>query len=76
MRDRSGRQKTGPPMRLLLVKKNDEAEKEDSMKVTYVAPEIEITVVDDEDVIMISGISGLEIKDSGDLTEVGWSSLA
>lgn len=73
MRDRSGRQKTGPPMRLLLVKKNDEAEKEDSMKVTYVAPEIEITVVDDEDVIMISG---LEIKDSGDLTEVGWGSLS
>ena len=60
-------------MRLLLVKKNDEAEKEDSMKVTYVAPEIEITVVDDEDVIMISG---LEIKDSGDLPEVGWSSLS
>lgn len=43
------------------------------MKVTYVAPEIEITVVDDEDVIMISG---LEIKDSGDLTEVGWGSLS
>ena len=60
-------------MRLLLVKKNDEAEKEDSMKVTYVAPEIEITVVDDEDVIMISG---LEIKASGELTEVGWSSLS
>lgn len=73
MRDRSDRQKTGPPMRLLLVKKNDEAEKEDSMKVTYVAPEIEITVVDDEDVIMISG---LEIKDSGDLPEVGWGSLS
>lgn len=60
-------------MRLLLVKKNDEAEKEDSMKVTYVAPEIEITVVDDEDVIMISG---LVIKASGDLTEVGWGSLS
>ena len=43
------------------------------MKVTYVAPEIEITVVDDEDVIMISG---LEVKDSGDLPEVGWGSLS
>lgn len=59
----------------LACENSDEAEKEDSMKVTYVAPEVEITVVDDEDVIMVSG-GGLEIKDSGDIPEISWGSLS
>lgn len=42
------------------------------MKNTYVSPEVEITVVSTEDVVMISGLS---IKDSGTLTETNWSSL-
>lgn len=48
------------------------AEKEVSMKITYVAPEVELSVLDTEDVVMISGLT---IKEQGSLTETNWSDL-
>lgn len=42
------------------------------MKITYVAPEVELSVLDTEDVVMISGLT---IKEQGSLTETNWSDL-
>lgn len=42
------------------------------MKESYVAPEVELSLLNTEDVVMISGLS---IKDSGSLTETSWGSL-
>jgi len=42
------------------------------MKNTYVSPVVEVSVLNIEDVVMASG---LEIKDSGTLTETSWDDL-
>lgn len=42
------------------------------MKNIYVSPEIEITAISTEDVVMISA---LDVKESGSLTEIGWGSI-
>lgn len=40
---------------------------------TYVAPVLELVVLETEDVVMISGI---KTQESGELTEISWSSQA
>lgn len=42
------------------------------MKNTYVAPVVELATLASEDVVMISGV---ELKESGVLTEISWSDL-
>jgi len=48
------------------------AEKEVFMKNTYVSPVVEVSVLNTEDVVMISG---LDIKDNGTLVETSWDDL-
>lgn len=43
------------------------------MKNTYVSPVVEVAMLNTEDVVMISG---LDIKESGTLTETSWGDLA
>jgi len=42
------------------------------MKNTYVSPVVEVSVLNTEDVVMVSG---LEIKDNGTLIETSWEDL-
>ncbi len=42
------------------------------MKQVYVAPEVELSLLETEDVVMISA---LDVKESGSLSEIGWSSI-
>lgn len=42
------------------------------MKNAYVSPVVEVSVLNTEDVVMVSG---LEIKENGTLTETSWNDL-
>ena len=42
------------------------------MKNIYVSPVVEVSVLDTEDVVMISGLT---VKDEGSLDEISWGQL-
>lgn len=42
------------------------------MKKTYIVPELEIESLVVDDIVMISGVS---VKESGSLSEIGWDDL-
>lgn len=49
------------------------AQEEFLMKEEYIVPEIEISVIDDRDIVMASG---LVYEDSGTLPSIPWSDIA